>query len=157
MTSITTCLWFDSQAEEAARFYVSLFKNGKITETRHFGPGSPFPEGSVLSVNFELDGREFLALNGGPAFSFTPAISLFVTCETQEEVDHFWDRLVDGGKPMQCGWVTDRYGVSWQIVPRALDWFLQSSDRERAGRAMKAMLGMVKLNIAGLEAAYNGH
>jgi predicted 3-demethylubiquinone-9 3-methyltransferase (glyoxalase superfamily) len=156
MTTTTPCLWFDGNAEEAANFYVGLFKSGKIISVRRFGPGAPFPEGSAMSVNFELDGREFMGLNGGPAYHFTPAMSLFVTCDTQEEVDHFWNGFLDGGTPIRCGWITDRFGFSWQIVPRVLDELLQSPDREKAGRAMKAMLGMVKLDIAGLRKAYDG-
>ena len=156
MTTTTPCLWFDGKAEEAANFYVGLFDSGKIISTRRFGPGAPFPEGSVLSVNFELDGREFMALNGGPQYQFTPAMSLFVTCETQEEVDRFWNALLEGGTPVRCGWITDRFGLSWQIVPTILDEVLQSPDREKAGRAMKAMLGMTKLDIAELKRAHDG-
>ena len=156
MQKITPFLWFDNQAEEAAAFYVSVFKNSHIDGVRRYAPNSPGEEGSVMTVSFTLDGREFTALNGGPHFTFSPAISFFVTCETQEEVDHYWTRLTGGGVEEQCGWLRDRYGVSWQIVPTALDELLQDPDPERAGRAMQAMLQMVKLDIAGLRRAAEG-
>lgn len=155
MLDVRPCLWFDRQAEEAADFYVRLF-GGRILETRRFGPGGPLPEGTVLSVTFETMGKDFMALNGGPAFDFTPAISFFVGCDGQEEVDRLWSALLDGGKPMRCGWITDRFGVSWQIVPRLLGRLLQDSDRAKAGRAMQAMMGMVKLDCAVLQRAYDG-
>lgn len=155
MPEITTFLWFDDKAEEAANFYVSIFDNSKITRVMRYGAGAPRPEGSVMTVSFELEGRDFIALNGGPHYSFTPAISLFVRCATQGEVDALWDRLVAGGKPVQCGWLQDRYGLSWQIVPTELGEMLQDKDRARASRVMQAMMGMVKLDLAALKRAYD--
>jgi predicted 3-demethylubiquinone-9 3-methyltransferase (glyoxalase superfamily) len=155
MTSrITPFLWFDGKAEEAASFYISVFPNSKIGSVGRYGPGSPGPEGTVMTVSFELDGLPFVALNGGPHFTFSPAISFVVDCTTQAEVDYYWDKLAVGGKPQRCGWLTDRYGVTWQIVPRVLPRLLQNPDREKSGRVMQAMLQMVKLDIAALEAAY---
>jgi predicted 3-demethylubiquinone-9 3-methyltransferase (glyoxalase superfamily) len=156
MQKITPFLWFDDQAEEAAAFYVSVFKNSRIEGVRRYGAGSPGPEGSVMTVTFRLDGQEFTALNGGPIFTFSPAVSFFVTCETQEEVDDYWAKLSAGGAEEQCGWLRDRYGVSWQIVPAALDEMLQDKDPERARRVMQAMLQMIKIDIAGLRRAWEG-
>jgi predicted 3-demethylubiquinone-9 3-methyltransferase (glyoxalase superfamily) len=153
-TRITPCLWFDGQAEEAARFYTSVFGNSSIGSVMRYGKEGPGPEGTAMSVNFELDGQPFMALNGGPAFTFTPAVSFFVACDTQAEVDHFWEKLAEGGQIQQCGWLQDRYGVSWQIVPTALGAMLGDRDPERAGRVMRAMLGMRKLDVAELERAY---
>ncbi|HVM33182.1 MAG TPA: VOC family protein [bacterium] len=150
---ITPFLWFDHQAEEAARFYVSLFKNSKITGLTRYGAAGPGPSGSVMSVTFRLEGQDFMALNGGPVFKFNPAISLFVDCRTQGEVDRLWDRLSQGGRPDRCGWLQDRYGLSWQIVPSALSRLLGDQDMAKAARVMKAMMGMDKLNIAGLQKA----
>ncbi len=156
MKKITPFLWFDTQAEEAARFYTSLIKNSQITEITRYGAAGPGPAGSVMTVAFELNGQEFNALNGGPEYKFTPAISFVINCETQEEVDTLWDGLSAGGRTDQCGWLTDRFGVSWQIVPIVLLRFLADKDQERAQRVMKAMLQMTKLEIPVLEAAYRG-
>jgi len=152
---IMPCLWFDGQAEEAAAFYVSVFRNGRILETAYWGKTGPGNEGAVLTVRFEIEGQEFLALNGGPKYPFTPAISLSVDCKTQQEVDAYWEKLNDGGKPVQCGWLTDKFGVSWQIVPDILPQALVDKDRARADRVLKAMMGMVKLDIAKLQEAYD--
>ncbi len=157
MHSVGQCLWFNGQAEEAAAFYVSVFDGGKVLETATYlsGSPSPFPPGSVLTVKFVLDGVEFLALNGGPDFTFTPAISIVVNCDTQDEVDHFWDRLSEGGAPGPCGWLTDKFGVSWQVAPRLLDELLASADREAAQRVFTAMLAMGKIEIDALQRAYD--
>jgi predicted 3-demethylubiquinone-9 3-methyltransferase (glyoxalase superfamily) len=157
MQKVSPFLWFDGQAEEAASFYTSLFRNSRITHVSRHGEGGPAPKGTAMSVTFELDGHEYMALNGGPHFKFTPAVSLFVKCESQEEVDTYWDKLVaDGGQAERCGWLKDRFGLSWQIVPTVLGQLLQDKDRTKAGRVMQAMLGMTKLDIAGLRAAYEG-
>jgi predicted 3-demethylubiquinone-9 3-methyltransferase (glyoxalase superfamily) len=159
---ISPCLWFESQAEAAARFYTEIFPGSKITEilryTREGHEVHGRPEGSVMVVAFELDGQPFTALNGGPAFTFNEAISFQVHCETQAEVDHYWDKLSDGGDPaaQQCGWLKDRYGVSWQVVPRALLALLADPDRARAGRAMQAMLPMKKIDIETVRRAAAG-
>lgn len=154
MQKITPCLWFDGKAEEAVNFYTSIFKNSKIGDVMYYGDAGPGEKGTVLTVTFELDGQEFMALNGGPMFQFTPALSLFVACETQEEVDHFWTRLLEGGAPLQCGWLTDKFGVSWQIVPTILDKMLRDKDPAKADRVMRAMLKMIKLDIEPLRQAY---
>ncbi|MEJ2701648.1 MAG: VOC family protein [Sedimentisphaerales bacterium] len=158
MQKLTPCLWFDGQAEAAAEFYTSVFKNSKITDVTRYGPAgaeaSGRPEGTVMTVKFELDGQEFLALNGGPEFTFSPAISFIVNCETQQEVDELWAKLCDGGQEVQCGWLTDKFGLSWQIVPTVLGRMLQDKDAEKSERAMKAMLQMKKMDIATLERAY---
>lgn len=151
-----TCLWFDGQAEEAAKFYVSVFPNSRVIDTLRWGDVGPGPKGSVLTCDFELDGRYFLALNGGPQYQFTPAISLMVNCDTQAEIDHYWSRFLDGGKAQACGWVTDRYGVSWQVGPKLLPELLRDPDVGRRNRAMQAMMGMIKLDIAALQAAADG-
>src|SRR5438309_2487058 len=155
---ITPFLWFDHQAEEAAKFYVSIFKNSRITSVARYddeaAQASGRPKGSVMTVAFELDGQEFTALNGGPLFEFTEAISLVVNCETQEEVDHFWEKLSAGGQEVQCGWLKDRFGVSWQVVPTVLSEMLQDKDAQKAKRVMSAMLKMKKLDIAELKRAY---
>jgi predicted 3-demethylubiquinone-9 3-methyltransferase (glyoxalase superfamily) len=156
MQKITPFLWFDHQAEEAAHFYASIFKNSKVTGISHYGEGSPMPAGTVMTVSFQLDGQEFTALNGGPMFAFTEAISLYVNCETQAEVDKYWDKLSDGGKPGQCGWITDRFGVTWQIVPAGLGDLIAGPDPVRAQRALQAMLKMGKLDIGLLKQAYEG-
>ncbi len=157
---ISLCLWFDDQGEEAAKFYVSIFKNSRIGSlTRYDEAGakaSGRPKGSVMTVEFELDGHEFLSLNGGPLFKFTEAISLVVNCETQADVDHFWDKLSAGGQEVQCGWLKDKFGVSWQIVPMILTEMLLDKDPEKATRVMAAMLTMKKLNIEALRNAYEG-
>jgi len=156
MKGITPFLWFESQAEEAAQFYVSIFPRSRITHTSRYGEAGPGPKGTVMTVSFELDGQEFVALNGGPQFSFTQAISFVVNCETQAEVDAFWDKLSAGGKQVQCGWLTDRYGVPWQIVPTALGRLLGDKDPQRSRRVMSAMMQMKKLDIGKLERAYAG-
>ena len=154
MQKITPFLWFDNQAEEAANFYVSLFKNSKIGSIRRYADAGPGPKGSVMSVIFQLEGQEFFALNGGPHFKFTPAISLFVNCENQEEVDELWEKLSAGGRKDRCGWLQDKYGLSWQIVPTALSQFLGDPDPAKSARVMKAMLQMDKIDIARLKEAY---
>jgi predicted 3-demethylubiquinone-9 3-methyltransferase (glyoxalase superfamily) len=153
MQRITPCLWFDTEGEEAASFYTSVFKNSRIVDITHYGDAGPRPAGTVMTVTFELDGQEFVALNGGPEFKFNEAISFQVSCETQEEVDEFWNRLTEGGEPGPCGWLKDKYGVSWQVVPAALSELLSDPDPERSQRAMKAMLGMSKIDIAALQQA----
>ncbi|MGA0555860.1 VOC family protein [Larkinella sp. VNQ87] len=154
MPTITTFLTFNNQAEEAATLYTSVFNNSKITNISRYGQGGPAPEGSVMSVSFVLDGQPFSALNGGPHFTFSEGISLFVHCETQEEVDLYWEKLTaDGGKPGPCGWLKDRFGVSWQIIPAQLGRLLQDKDPEKAGRVMQAMLKMTRIDIATLEQA----
>ena len=153
---ITPFLWFDHQAEEAATFYTAIFKNSKIETVTRYGEAGPGPKGSVMTIAFELDGQKFVALNGGPHYQFTPAISFVVNCDAQDEVDHYWEKLTAGGKEIQCGWLVDKYGVSWQIVPNALVKMLRDKDAERAQRVMKAMFQMKKIDIAGLEAAYQG-
>jgi predicted 3-demethylubiquinone-9 3-methyltransferase (glyoxalase superfamily) len=156
LTRITPCLWFDTEAEEAATFYTAIFDNSRIHHVAHYGSAGPRPEGMVMTVTFELDGQEFLALNGGPEFTFDEAISFQVNCESQQEVDRFWARLADGGEEGPCGWLKDRFGVSWQIVPTMLDRLLRDAEPERAQRAMKAMLGMGKLDCAELQRAADG-
>jgi predicted 3-demethylubiquinone-9 3-methyltransferase (glyoxalase superfamily) len=151
---ITPFLWFDDKAEEAANLYVSIFKNSEIGSIARYGPEGPRPEGTVMTVTFRLDGLEFIALNGGPEFKFTEAISFFVNCETQEEVDELWEKLSEGGEKGQCGWLKDRYGVSWQIVPTVLGEMLQDKDPERAKRVVNAMLQMGKIDIRTLKQAY---
>jgi len=153
MQKITPFLWFDSQAEEAANFYISIFKNSKIGTVRRYGEAGPGPKGSVMSVEFHLEGEEFIALNAGPQFKFTPAISFFVNCETQQEVDDLWTRLSEGGATNRCGWLTDKFGLSWQIVPTALGRLLGDKDPQKSARVMKAMLEMTKLEIRALEQA----
>ena len=153
---ITPFLWFDSNAEEAVAFYTATFKNSKTLSVHRYGPGSPGPEGSVMYATFELDGQEFMALNGGPMYTFTPAVSFFVKCRTQAEVDELWAKLSAGGEPSRCGWLKDRFGVSWQVVPAALGEMLHCPDADRSGRVMQAMLRMGKIDIAGLERAYEG-
>ena len=154
MQKVRTCLWFDDQAQEAAAFYMSLFPNSRIIDTKYYLEGSPRPAGSVLIVQFTLDGTEYVALNGGPHFKFSPAVSLVAYCDTQEEVDTLWHTLSEGGQKGQCGWLTDRYGVSWQIVPRALLKLLNTSDSAASQRAFAAMMKMTKLDIAALQRAY---
>jgi len=151
---ITPFLWFDSNAEEAASFYISVFPNSEITEVSRYGEAGPRAAGSVMVVSFRLDGQEFLALNGGPEFTFTEAVSFSIACANQEEVDYYWDKLTDGGKPGPCGWLKDKFGVSWQVVPTVLTEMLQDEDRQRADRVMQAMLQMGKIDIAKLEEVY---
>jgi predicted 3-demethylubiquinone-9 3-methyltransferase (glyoxalase superfamily) len=153
MRKITPFLWFDDKAEEAANFYVSIFKNSKVGRVSRYGEGGPGPKGSVMSVTFILDGEEFSALNGGPVFSFTPAISFFVDCKTQAEVDELWEKLSAGGEKGQCGWLKDKYGVSWQIVPSGLGELLGDKDPVKAKKAMQAMMQMTKLDIEAMRRA----
>jgi predicted 3-demethylubiquinone-9 3-methyltransferase (glyoxalase superfamily) len=157
MQKITPFLWFNDQAEEAINFYVSIFKDSKIIDIRRYPEGSPAPAGSVMTASFQLEGQEFMALNGGPQYKFTEAISLFVNCETQEEVDDLWGKLTsDGGEESQCGWLKDRFGISWQIIPKALGDLMGDPDPEKSGRVMQAMLQMQKIDVAKLQAAYDG-
>jgi predicted 3-demethylubiquinone-9 3-methyltransferase (glyoxalase superfamily) len=155
MPRITPFLWFDDKAEEAMNFYTSIFKNSKPGRISRYGEGAPGPKGKVMSVTFQLEGQEFMALNGGPHFSFTPAISLFVDCKTQGEVDELWEKLSAGGKKERCGWLKDKYGLSWQIIPSALGEMMQDKDAARSKRVMQAMLQMEKIDIAGLRKAYD--
>jgi len=155
MQRITPFLWFDGQAEEAMNFYVSIFKNSKVGRVTRYGEAGPGPKGSVMSATFQLEGQEFMALNGGPHFSFTPAISFFVNCETQEEVDELWKKLSAGGKTERCGWLKDKYGLSWQIIPRALGRLMGDNNAAKAQSVMKAMLEMDKIDIARLQQAYD--
>jgi len=154
MQKINTFLWFDGKAEEAMRFYVSIFKNSKVGSITRYGDAGPGPKGTVMVVTFQLDGQEFIALNGGPQFTFSPAISLVVNCETQDEVDAFWEKLSEGGEKQQCGWLKDKYGLSWQIVPTVLGEMMQDKDAKKSQRVMKAMLQMNKFDIARLKQAY---
>jgi predicted 3-demethylubiquinone-9 3-methyltransferase (glyoxalase superfamily) len=154
MQKIVPFLWFNHQAEEAANFYVSLFKNSRIDAVRRYGDAGPGTKNTVMSVTFQLEGQAFHALNGGPTFQFTPAISLFVNCETQLEVDALWDKLSEGGRQDQCGWLTDKFGVTWQIIPTVLGRMLGDSDPAKAARVMKAMLQMRKIEVRQLEEAY---
>ena len=156
MQKITPCLWFDTEGEEAAEFYTSVFPSSKIVDVARYGEGGPRPEGTVMTVTFELDGQRFVALNGGPEFTFNEAISFQVSCETQEEVDVFWSTLSEGGEEGPCGWLKDRFGVSWQIVPTRLPELLGDPDREKSQRVMVAMLSMKKIEIDGLERAAAG-
>ncbi|MBV9829006.1 MAG: VOC family protein [Alphaproteobacteria bacterium] len=153
MNKITPFLWFDNQAEEAVQHYTSIFKNCRVTGEQRYGEGSPAPAGTVMTMNFELDGQEFIALNGGPHFKFTEAVSFFVRCSDQREVDELWEKLSTGAQPGRCGWLKDRFGVSWQIVPTVLFDLLKQPDRAASGRVMQAMLKMNKLDIAALQAA----
>lgn len=153
---IVPFLWFDGQAEEAANFYISIFHNSGIESKMYHGKGGPAPEGSLMSVTFQLEGQEFTAFNGGPQFKFTEALSFFVKCETQEEVDKLWDKLSQGGEEQGPGWIKDRYGLSWQIVPTKLGEYLNDSDPEKSGRVMQAMLQMYKLDLEKLKQAYEG-
>jgi Uncharacterized protein conserved in bacteria len=150
---ISPFLWFDHQAEDAVHFYTSIFKNSKIELVTHYGDAGPGPKGSVTTIAFQLGGQEFVALNGGPHFKFTEAISFVVNCESQEEVDHYWEKLTEGGAEVQCGWLKDKFGLSWQIVPTILVELLQIKDSEKSQRVMKAMFQMKKLDIAALKAA----
>jgi predicted 3-demethylubiquinone-9 3-methyltransferase (glyoxalase superfamily) len=156
MQKITPFLWFDDKAEEAMHFYVSIFENSKVGTISRYGDAGPGPKGSAMSVTFELEGQQFMALNGGPLYKFSPAISLFVNCETQEEVDELWAKLTAGGKEDRCGWLVDKYGLSWQIIPKGLGEMLTDPDPEKSQRAMKAMLQMGKLDIQALKRACEG-
>ena len=154
MQKIAPCLWFDGKAEEAVHFYTSIFRNSKVGDVTRYTEAGPGEKGSVLAVTFEIEGREFMGLNGGPNFKFSPAISFSVKCETQEEVDYYWGKLLAGGQPQQCGWLTDKFGVSWQIVPTVLVEMLKDKDAGKANRVMQVMLKMVKLDIRALRQAY---
>jgi predicted 3-demethylubiquinone-9 3-methyltransferase (glyoxalase superfamily) len=156
MQRIVPFLWFDSNAEEAANFYVSIFKNSKIVHTSRYGEAGPGPRGSVMVVTFELDGQEFMALNGGPQFKFSEAISLLVNCKNQDEVDDYWEKLSAGGQEVQCGWLKDKFGLSWQVVPTILGELLVDKDPKKRERVMKAMLQMKKIDVAGLKKAAEG-
>jgi len=155
MQKITPFLWFDGQAEEAMNFYISIFKNSKIINVSRYGEAGPGPKGTVMSGTFQLEGQQFMALNGGPHFTFTPAISLFVNCEAQEEVDELWKRLSAGGSEERCGWLKDKFGLSWQIIPAALGKLLGDKDPEKAKRVMMAMLKMNKIEVKKLQEAYD--
>ncbi len=153
MQKITPFLWFDGQAEEAMNFYVSIFKNSKVLSVNRYGKGAPLPEGTVLTASFELNGLRFVALNGGPMYKFSPATSFVVDCEDQVEVDYYWEKLGAGGKYNQCAWLDDKFGVTWQIVPKQLGQLLSDPDPAKAGRVMQAMMQMQKIDIAGLQRA----
>ncbi len=153
---ITPCFWFDFNAEDAVAHYLSIFANGRVLSTSRYGDAGPGPKGAVMTMLFEIDGQTFLALNGGPQFSFTPAISLIVDCQTQDEVDRLWERLGEGGKPSQCGWLTDKFGVTWQIVPSLIPRIMQSGDAAGIARVMQAIMPMTKLDIATLQRAFDG-
>jgi predicted 3-demethylubiquinone-9 3-methyltransferase (glyoxalase superfamily) len=154
---ITTFLWFDGQAEEAVNFYTSIFKNSKVLNTTRYGDAGPGPKGSVMTIEFDLDGQTFTAINGGPEFKFTEAISLVVHCQTQEEVDYFWEKLpADGGKTIECGWLKDKFGLAWQVTPDILLELIADSDTEKSQRVMKAMMKMKKIDIAEIERAAAG-
>jgi predicted 3-demethylubiquinone-9 3-methyltransferase (glyoxalase superfamily) len=154
MQKITTCLWFNDQAEEAANFYTSIFKNSKLGVISRYGEAGPGPKGSVMVVTFYLDGQEFMALNGGPHFKFTEAISLVVNCDTQQEVDEYWEKLLQDGQKSRCGWLKDKYGVSWQVVPTILGKLLQDENGDKTNNVMQAMLKMEKLEVEGLKQAF---
>jgi len=156
MQKITPFLWFDGKAEEAANFYTSIFKNSKVLNIARYGEAGPGPKGTVMTATFQLEGQQFTALNGGPHYTFSPAISFFVNCETQSEVDELWEKLAAGGREVQCGWLQDKFGVSWQIIPRALMELMQAKDPAKSQRVFKAMLQMTKIDIEGLKRAYRG-
>ena len=155
MPKITPFLWFDGKAEEAMNFYISIFKNSKILSVTRYGEAGPGPKGTVMTAKFELNGQEFVALNGGPQFTFTEAISFVVNCETQQEVDELWEKLSEGGQKSRCGWLKDKYGLSWQVVPTALVEMLQDKDAKKSNRVMQAMLQMNKIEIETLRRAYH--
>lgn len=155
MQEIVPFLWFDNNAEEAMNFYTAIFKNSKTGKISRYGDSGPGPKGSVMVANFQLNGQEFMALNGGPQFKFTEAISFLVNCESQEEVDYLWERLSAGGKEIQCGWLKDKYGLAWQIMPTVLGEMLSDKDQQKSQRVMKAMLQMIKIDIKKLQEAYN--
>lgn len=154
-SKISPFLWFDNNAEEAAKFYTSIFKNSKIVNTSYYGDNMPLPKGTVLTVAFELEGQPFTALNGGPVFKFTEAISFMISCETQAEVDEFWNKLTEGGQPSQCGWLKDKFGLSWQVVPTILGKLMSDPNPKKAGAVAQAFMKMTKFDIAALEKAYN--
>jgi predicted 3-demethylubiquinone-9 3-methyltransferase (glyoxalase superfamily) len=150
---LTTCLWFDGQAEEAMKFYTSVFKKSKKGDIARYGEAGPGKKGSVMTVTWEIDGQEFMGLNGGPEFKFSPAVSFVVPCKSQKKVDYYWEKLVEGGAPSQCGWLTDKFGLSWQIVPTVLPKLLKDKSKAKRERVMKVMLGMVKLDVKALKKA----
>lgn len=157
MKAITPCLWFDTQALEAANFYVSIFRNSKLGKVSYYGEGARLPKGTVLVVTFEINGQEFMGLNGGPIFQFSEAVSFVVNCENQDEIDFYWDKLTsDGGQESRCGWLKDKFGVSWQIVPNAIGQMMTDPDSAKRERVMQVVMQMVKIDLATLEAAYNG-
>ena len=156
MQKITPFLWFDNNAEEAIHFYTSIFKDSKILDVARYGDAGPGPKGSVMTISFQLNGQEFIALNGGPHFKFTEAISFVVNCENQKEVDEYWEKLSAGGKEVQCGWLKDKYGLSWQIVPTILTELMKDTDAAKANRVMQAMLKMIRIDIEGLKRAAQG-
>jgi predicted 3-demethylubiquinone-9 3-methyltransferase (glyoxalase superfamily) len=156
MQGLTTCLWFDTEAEEAADFYTSVFDDGKITQVARYGSAGPRPDGTVMTVDFRVAGHDFVALNGGPEFTFNEAISIMVNCDSQDEVDRYWAALSEGGEEGPCGWLKDKYGVSWQIIPTLLNRLVTDADQEKAQRAMAAMLQMGKIDSAKLQAAFDG-
>jgi len=156
MKTIVPCLWFDTEAEEAANYYVSVFPDSRILEVTHYGEGSPRPAGTVLTASFEINGQEFTALNGGPEFNFNEAVSFQVVCQDQAEIDTYWARLTDGGEEGPCGWCKDRYGVSWQVFPARLNELIADPDPERASRAMQCMMGQKKIDLAAIEQAADG-
>jgi predicted 3-demethylubiquinone-9 3-methyltransferase (glyoxalase superfamily) len=156
MQKITPFLWFDDKAEEAVDFYISIFKNSKTISISRYGDAGPGPKGSVMVAKFQIEGQEFVALNGGPTFTFSPAISFVVNCRTQEEIDELWEKLSEGGATSQCGWLTDKFGLSWQIVPTVLGELMQDKDPVKTNRVMKALLQMTKLDIQGLQKAHEG-
>lgn len=153
---IVPFLWFQNQAEEAVNFYLSLFKDARITSTTRYGKEGPGPENGVMVINFELEGQEFVALNGNPEFKFSESTSFYVKCETQEEIDHYWNHLLEGGQPMACGWIKDKFGLAWQITPTLLPEMIQDKDPEKAGRVMQAMMKMIKIDIQKIKDAYEG-
>ena len=153
---ITPFLWFDDNADEAVNFYLSIFKDSRLLDTKRYGETGPGPKGTIMTATFELNGQQFIALNGGPRFKFTEAVSFVVKCETQEEIDDYWDKLLEGGEAQQCGWLKDKFGLSWQIVPAQLSELFGGDDPQRAGRVMQAMMQMVKFDIAKLKEAYDG-
>lgn len=153
MQRITPFLWFNENAEQAVNFYLSVFKNSKITDITHYGESGPGPKGSVMTLAYQLDGQDFVAINGGPSYTISPAISFVVNCDTQEEIDYYWEKLSAGGKEVQCGWLQDKFGVSWQIVPPLLIELIGDPDKAKADRVMKAMLGMIKLDLNALKEA----
>jgi two-component system sensor histidine kinase QseC len=157
MQKIIPCLWFDGNGEDALNFYAAIFPNSRVVDRLNWPDNGPGPKGGgLLTATFQLDGQEFMVLNGGPEYKFTPAISMLVNCETQAEVDHYWDKLLEGGgQPVQCGWLTDRFGVSWQVAPMAMIRMFQDKDAEKAGRAMRAMMGMVKLDLTAVQKAFD--
>jgi predicted 3-demethylubiquinone-9 3-methyltransferase (glyoxalase superfamily) len=156
MQKITPFLWFNDNAEEATNFYTSIFKDSKILNIARYGDAAPQPMGTVMTVNFQLEGQDFMALNGGPVYTFTPAISFFVNCETQSEVDELWDKLSAGGSEVQCGWLKDKFGISWQIIPKALMELMQDKDPAKSQRVFQAMLKMAKIDVDALKRAYRG-